>query len=117
MRSRDKLKELYQAKEELTEAINSETEEYIFDLNGKHGIYITDHAIVRYLERVKGYTYPPHMSDESKLEVCQWTPQSIRKEMLTLEEDRIILTKQLNFFNRGDYGYVVKNMAIVTVVS
>ncbi len=104
MISRSKLKDLHILKTNITDRIATIVEEYITDLDGEPGIFITDHAIGRYKERVG-------LNE-------QMDYQQIRKEMLSIEEDRVILRKQLNFFipNGKKYGYIIKNLSLITVV-
>jgi len=116
MIARVELKELYIARDLIDHSIQSRTHSYIAELNGKRGIYITDHAIVRYLERIKGHSFDNSDSDLDKLDKAVVDYKTIRDEMLTLDEDREILQKRLNFFRRGPYGYVIKGLSIITVI-
>jgi len=113
---RQSLKADYRAKELLRQSIQADTEQYIESLQGGRGLFISDHAIVRYLERVKGWTFRTE-TDKSKLnEYCGYLGK-IREEMLTLDEDREILTSQKTTFRKGNCLYVIKELAIVTVLS
>ena len=105
---RQELKTLYRQIEEVRNDIRELTGKYIGTLGGKRGIYITDHAINRYLERIKG------MSSEDIESFSGY--ETLRQEMLTHAEDRCILDKQLAFFKRGSYGYIIKNLAVLTVI-
>ena len=51
------LKEKYRLQEQTRREIQSLTEAYEVELHGSRGIFVSDHAIVRYLERVKGWTF------------------------------------------------------------
>ncbi len=85
------------------------------ELGDDRGIYISDHAIVRYLERVKGQEFDDSLTDENKLKDCGYIGH-IRDEMLSLDEDREILRNRKSFFFKDGYGYIIKELAVVTVL-
>ena len=117
MKIREHLKKLYREKHNIHGQIASKTSAYINALEpDEHGIYITDHAIVRYLERVCGVVFPCDLSDEDKLKWYKVPPETVRKEMLTLEDDRTILNKQKGFYIKYDYAYIIKELTLVTVI-
>jgi len=109
------LKEKYRLQEQTRREIQSLTEAYEVELHGSRGIFVSDHAIVRYLERVKGWTFKSD-TDAERLGVYNGYIGKVRDEMLTLEEDRKILRSQLSFYTRGKYAYVIKELSIVTVI-
>jgi len=119
MIARDKLKEAIIVRDNSMETVSQLTTSYINALGTNRGIYISDHAIVRYLERVKGVTFNNSLTDAAKLDNYWQAPEEIREEMLTLEEDRFILKKQLHFYRRPNtnYGYIIKNLTITTVLN
>ena len=113
---RCELERLDRVKRSAYKLTQSITEEYIRKLDGKRGIFISDHAMVRYMERVKNYTFDSSMTDTEKLSTLRIPPQRIRKEMLSLEEDRTILRGQKTLYNKGKYSYLIKELTIVTVL-
>ena len=116
MTIRDKLKYLYKHIDDIKSDISTITTDYINDLGGDKGIYISDHAIVRYLERIENYSFNKGFTDSEKLNSYPGYIKDIRDIMLTLEEDRKILLNQKPFFNRGKYSYIIKELTVVTVL-
>ena len=115
--NRKNLKHLYKTKDALREEIQRCTANYITQLDGKKGIYLSDHSIVRYLERIKGHVFPKgDYTDEQLLATYPGYIGDVREEMLTLEEDRKILHGQITYFRRGEYNYIIKELAVVTVL-
>jgi hypothetical protein len=117
------LKTLYAKKDELHQKIQSLTEDYIKELDGKCGIYITEHAMVRYLERVRNFTIVKGATDIETLYLTCKTHDihslpMLRKEILTDSECLEILRRQKSFYqvNRGfKYTLVIKELAVVTI--
>ena len=116
MQTRNDLKEKYKQVEELRKEIQSITAAYEEELDGRRGVFISDHAIRRYLERVKGFETNDELTDEQYIRQLVVPPEVIRDEMLTMDEDRQILRGQRSIFHRGKYSYVVKQLTIVTVL-
>ncbi len=116
------LKSMYKKIDLIKDDIRVITKKYIAKLKpNEHSIYISDHAIVRFLERVKGVEFPDNsMSDEDKIKLYSSTSGRyigyIRDEMLTIEEDRKILNHQMTYFHRENYLYVIKELCITTVL-
>jgi hypothetical protein len=117
---RKELKKHLQLKDEAKYKVQSLTDIYMNELgDNDFGIYITDHAIIRYLERVKGVFVPAELNNTSdivKLKSLNIEPAEVREEMLTIKEDRSILLKQISRYNRGQYSYIIKELAVVTVI-
>ena len=116
MQTRSDLKIMYRQVEELRKGIQIATGIYEKELDGRRGVFITDHAIRRYLERVKGFSTNDELTDEEYIHQIVVPPEVIRDEMLTMEEDRIILRGQRSIFHRAKYRYVVKELALITVL-
>ncbi len=116
MKLRDDLKRMYRQVMELRKNIQIASGAYEKELDGRRGIYITDHAIRRYLERVKGFELNDELTDEEYIRQLVVPPEVIRDEMLTIEEDRKILRGQRSLFHRGEHIYIIKELAIVTVL-
>jgi len=113
---RTELKEKYNELYDMRTSIQCTTEAYIKELDGRRGIYISDHAIRRYLERVKGFTLNDELSDIDYIRQVVVPLEVIRDEMLTLVEDREILRGQKQMYKRGRYSYIIKELCIVTVL-
>lgn len=113
---RKQLKNLHEEKARLTEHITKVSKDYVASLGDTKGIFISDHSILRYLERVKGYKIPNGSSDTDKLNRLDVDLAAIRLEMLTLEEDRLIISKQLYYYKKANHTYIIKNLSIVTVL-
>ena len=117
MAVREDLKAAYSLRSSVDELITEYTKTYIDQLgDDERGLYITDHAMVRYLERVKGYILRGD-TDEEKLSHYNSSLTKLRNEMLTVAEDRRILTMRKSANKIRDYIYIVKNLAVVTVIS
>lgn len=102
MHNREDIKNLYRSKEIITDQIKHLTDLYIDSLGDNPGIYITDHAIERYADRV--------------LNLKEFDYRDIRLKMLTLEDDRLILNKQLGYFKKGNQLFIIKELSVVTVI-
>ena len=116
METRTELKSLYKEIGKTRQHIQSSTEKYIAELDGRRGIFLSDHSIRRYLERVKGFEVNDDLSDKEFFSQLRVPPEVIRDEMLTLEEDRQILRGQRAIFHRAKYSYVIKELTIITVL-
>ena len=77
-------------------------------------LYITDHAKVRYLERVKSISLTGD-TDKEKLSNSGLDTYSLSKEIVSREEEEKILKGQLETWTRNDITLVIKRLAIVTV--
>ena len=112
---RDKLKELLKQKKELVEKIVEATRDYVRSTDSNL-LYITDHAIARYLERVLKMNFPEDLSDEEKIYAGGIPPEQIRKEILSKEDELKILYGDLKYYNKGNIKLIADNLAILTVL-
>jgi hypothetical protein len=113
--TRKELKELLIQKTELQKKIDSLIEEYITETQGDNLLFITDHAIVRYMERVKGYNFKSD-NDKDKIKELSRSPESIRKEMLSYDDQLRIIRQKGERYNKGNVVYITKNLAVITVM-
>ena len=117
---RSELKAFYRIRDSMRSHIQAETIKYIRALGpDQKGIYISDHAIVRYLERVKGKIFDKAMTDTQIMERLSYMEGyvgDIRDEMISIQEDRDILKSQKSFFRKDGFGYIIKELAVVTVI-
>lgn len=60
--------------------------------------YVTDHALLRYMERVMGIDV-----------------ERVRKEIMT-EERKAVIKSGCNSFTSNGFRYVLKNRAIITIL-
>jgi len=116
MQSRKELKELYLQKYLLESQIATATEEYLSQLGEARGIFLTDHAIKRYLERVEGHSFDPKLSDTECLKVFGEAPEVVRERILTIAEDREILLKGKSIYHKKNLTFIIKNLAVVSCI-
>ena len=84
-------------------------------------IYITDHAIIRYLERVLDLgTHTLNGSEEDKvnqyLKIAGMSGKSIRDTILTRGEQRTIMQQQISRYSKDGMIYIIKNLTLITIV-
>ena len=103
MTRRDKLNGLFHAREQLDNLIRDELADYI-DEEPKALLYISDHAIDRFRERVL------NGDNETK-------PETIREMMLTYEEQKKILEWGIEKFDKPGYSLIIKGITVVTTIS
>lgn len=115
---RTELIELYDTKDNITSSINAKTALYLAMLDDSQPcLYVSDHAIVRYLERVKGIELPTtELSDYDTLMSLNIDIESVRKEIVSIEQSREILRRQYRYFRLNGYSLIIKNLTIVTVI-
>ena len=115
MKLRKELKEMYELREHIDKKIQGATDAYIKELDGKRGIYISDHAIVRWLERIRKIDMIGE-SDQERLGNLQRNIGELRERMLTLAEDRKILLGRKRFFFKDNYTMIIKGLTVVTIM-
>jgi len=109
------LKGLYAARENIDQDIQKFTDLYIEALDGKRGIFISDHAIVRWLERIRKIDLIGE-TDTERLYNLKRDIKELRERMLTLEEDRTILKGRKRFFLKDNYTMVIRGLTVVTIL-
>jgi len=82
-------------------------------------IFLTDHSIVRYLERVKGLTLSGKADIrkvQQYLRKYQVDANELRAEMLNKEEMLHILKNNIVLYPKGDFTYVFENLTLITIL-
>ena len=116
MQIRTDLKELYNERSKIQQQMSKLTHKYIQECGDKPLLYITEHAIVRYLERVKGITFDESLQESEKLRTQNVAPETIRAEMLSHKQQLDIVTHMRTMFYMNGLVYVIKGLSVVTVL-
>ena len=116
---RKKLIQKHIEREIINNDISSLTDEYIKEYDNL--IYISEHAIIRYLERVlKIGTHTLRGSEKQKvdqyLRMSKMSGEALRSNILTREEQLEIVNNDLSRYIKGDYIYVIKRLTLVTIL-
>ena len=120
MTSRDRLLHLMKIQDKLTKEIDDAKQAYLVQYEGDALIWITDHALIRYLERVKGYVIGDEL-DPDKMRLHKFARHEgldiadVRKEMLSLDEQRKAIQDDSDVIIKGEFAYSIHNLALVTV--
>ncbi len=117
MQERKKLLSFMRTKHNLQGHITMLKDEYLDACDGAP-VYISDHAIVRYLERVKELRL--HGTTDSNkvytyLRRTGRNPKELREEILSEKEQRHIVSNEVIMYDRQGFIYVVKNLALITI--
>ena len=117
MKERQKLLSYLRTRQLLQEQITKLKEEYL-EACDTEPIYITDHSMVRYLERIKGL-FLGSGSDLEKIKRyirhSDYTFKQLRDEILTEREMRHIVANEVKRYEKGDCIYIIKNLSLVTI--
>ena len=121
MDTRNQLKDAFNTRERLDAQIERLTDEYLEEFEGEHVVWITDHAIVRYIERILGMTVPESELGE-KDRVAKWfskqgvCPETFRNGILTLDEQQEIIRKRKSSYVKSGFRYLIKNLALISII-
>jgi hypothetical protein len=115
MDTRKELKELLKKREELHTDIQRLSVKYVEEYKDGRLIYITDHAIVRYMERILGMQLEGN-TDREKIEHSNIPPENIRKLMLSKDDETEIVLRGKNFHETDNCVLVCQTLAVVTVI-
>ena len=121
MNSRTKLKAALQWKEKIEKEIDVLTDEYLEEFKGEHLIWISDHAIIRYIERVELF-YVPESTISEKDRVAKWfsvmkiNPETFRNGILTLQEQEDIVRKRKTSYSKNGFRYLIKNLTLISII-
>ena len=119
METRKLIKKLLATRDEINSIIQSEMVKYIEELeDDENGLYITDHAIVRYFERIKGLELDSQDTDKAIYQIVNKYGINLakeRKQILPIKLDRKILRSDKSLHTIDGIVYVVKNLAIITI--
>ena len=116
MKIRTELKTLFRQRAKLSDEITVATEEYIHACGDGPLLYITEHAIVRYLERVKKLVFNDKLSDLEKLKAGNIPPEKVRAEMLSQDEQIDIVRGMRHTHQVGEVRFIIENLTVVTVI-
>ncbi len=119
--SRHKLTALLNCREVMNEEIRKATHEYLEEYNGESIIFISDHAIIRHIERVLNQEVPEsHLGDKDRvvkyLTKHNLNGEKFRNSILTLEEQKIIARGDVKCFHKNGFRYFIKSLALVSIV-
>lgn len=101
-------------KYDLQNEIDMEVEKYIESTEGNL-VYISDHALIRYMEREKGFKFKSNIQQEMIKEL-PYPPEKIRAEMLTRSDQEKIVRRKGERFRKNDLTFVVKSLTVITVL-
>lgn len=108
------------AKKELIERLRSLKKAYIREHSSY--IYISDHAIVRYIERVKGDSLYPFKGDndaqtiDNYLKYMNMYGGTLRNEILSENEQKRIVNEEMQVYKKDGFAYIIKNLSLVTII-
>jgi len=111
---RFELKTLLKERELLHNKIQKLSAKYVEEYDDRL-IFVTDHAIVRYMERVLEMELVGE-TDQDKIKNSNIPPQNIRKLMLTYEDEKEIVLKGKNFHETEQCVLICQGLAVVTVI-
>ena len=124
---RQLLKNQYHIGDEARKQVVLITKDYLEALGDDRGIFISDHSIIRYIDRVLNLDVSMATSDNTThnlYDICthhNLVIEDLRDEMLSIRDDRTIIKNHLSLFRftRGDkkYGFIVKELCVVTVIN
>ena len=110
---RKRIKEKMELRDKLNEELQKDMYEYA-QTPGPY-IYVTEHAIIRYMERVKGFKFKSD-NDIDKIKELPYPPERIRTEMMSLGEQREAVIKRTRFWRKNGFIYVINALTLVTVL-
>jgi len=114
---RKKLLSFLRTKERIQGHITQLKEEYLDACNGPL-IYVSDHAIVRYLERVEKIKLQG-TTDTNKifkyLREGAIDAKELRTKILTKPEMRHIVSNEISRYEKQGYIYIIKNLGLITI--
>ena len=109
---RDQIKEKMRLRDKLNEELQVLMNEYV-KTPGPY-IYISEHAIVRFMERVKGFEFKAK-EDTDKIKELPYPPEKIRAEIMSVDEQREAAIKRVRFWKKNGFVYVINALTLITV--
>ena len=109
---RKQIAETYSQIEALKSLRESQLKDYIS--TSSNYIYISDHALVRYIERVENILLLGN-TDREKLQSFP-THREYRTDVLTKEEQKTILEQDKGYFVKNGYTYILRNLTLITII-
>ena len=118
--SREKLIHLLRLREKLNSEIKNAREEYLVQHNNEPLIWVTDHSIIRYLERVKGIIVGNELKPD-KQRLYEYAHKNgidikkLRDVILPHQIQREIVEKDMSSYYMDGFFYGIKQLALVTI--
>ena len=109
---RKQIAETYSQIEALKSLRESQLKDYISTTSNY--IYISDHALVRYLERVENILLLGN-TDKEKLQSFP-NHQVYRQDIFSKDEQKTILKQDKGYFVRNGYTYILRNLTLITII-
>jgi hypothetical protein len=106
---------------ELENELNELRKEYINTHSAL--LYFTEHSMCRFIERVLNHSlYTHRMDDNEATTLMSWCklsqihPSELREQMLTLDEQKEIISNGLNEYIKDGHRYYIKSLTVTTVI-
>lgn len=121
MDSRRQLRELIHERKVLNNKIECVKKVYLDEYEGQSVLFISDHAIIRYIERVIGDELShSHLGDKDTIAKYVYgkgmTGYEFRNQILTVEEQRLIIKSNITFFKKGEWVYIIRDYTLTTII-
>ena len=115
---RDKLRTLLSSRESINRDIRRTIPKYLNTIpTNSMALYITDHAIARYLERVILHPRCEGQTDEDYIFSYHIAPQAVREQIITPKDSRYIVKNDITLYRINSiYSVIIRNLNIVTVI-
>ncbi len=110
---RQKIKDIEQQIEDLNTIKQKYIDIYLKEESSY--IYISDHALVRYIERIENILLLGN-TDKEKLASFNVDLGYYRRKVLSKEEQRRILKEDKGWFRKDNVTFIVKNLTLITVI-
>jgi len=111
---RSKIKNLLSQKYDLQQQIDMEIERYINNTEGNL-LYISDHALIRYMERQEQFVFTSK-DDRDKIKELPISPEQIREQMLTREDQERIVRMRGDKYTKNGLSFICRYLTIITVL-
>ncbi len=119
MTEREQLLQYLYAKESLQLRIKTAKEKYIDSFHGKPLIFISDHATVRYLERIKHQQLGEQDDEGDKLHTYlrkhNIDARELRDDILSAKEMKHIVSNEIKRYTKGNFTYIIDKLTLVTI--
>jgi len=120
-KSRERLRAMLRARKDINAEIQCIKKEYLKEYEGVQVVWISDHAIVRYIERVLGEKVPESHLGEKDSVVKYLTRNGLdglefRNQILSVEEQHEIMQKDITFYVKGGWTYVLRDYTLVSII-
>ena len=115
------LKALLNDRYEINKQIDVAKREYLEEFKGKPVVWISDHAIVRYIERVLGHEIPESELGEKDAVVKylyrnNLCGEEFRNSILDLKDQNFIIKSGIAMFRKDGMKYIFRDFVLVTIL-